>query len=154
LCLDAGADIDIDYKGITMLQLAGLVDSTELLIERGANIHSKKENLNGMSLLHFAAGLNHFNSAGLLIKLGFKVNINDDSGMTPLHWACKYTGKVKTLEFLLTNGADVNAKDIKGNTPLHYAVQKTEDGSVRFSIDNGADVYIKSNYGKMPKFWK
>ncbi len=46
------------------------------------------------------------------------VNIQDDSGNTPLHLACYYDC-LEVVQVLLRNGADVNIQDEDGDTPLH-----------------------------------
>ena len=48
------------------------------------------------------------------------VNVGDDRGETPLHWAC-YHGKYAVAQLLLDKGADASACTERGNTPLDLA---------------------------------
>ena len=51
---------------------------------------------------------------------GCNVNLTDNYGLTPLHYAAKSNNK-DIAEFLLSVGADAKSKDNNAWTPLHYA---------------------------------
>lgn len=88
--LDAGADVnDKDDKGFAPLVYAcgeGHVELSELLIDKGANMHVKA-GCPASSPLHAAASENYEEIAALLIIKGADVNIKNDDGETPLDWA-------------------------------------------------------------------
>ena len=48
------------------------------------------------------------------------IDIKDDEGDTPLHWAILLDNR-PMVEFLLRNGADVSAKNTHGNNPVMIA---------------------------------
>ena len=51
------------------------------------------------------------------------INIKDEYGRTPLHFAARYENE-EIAEILIEAGADVNIKDKDGQTPLYYAESK------------------------------
>src|SRR5579871_2665399 len=58
-----------------------------------------------------------------MLAHGANVNVQDESGLTPLFYAITDTdSRYDTLRLLLEHGADVNWKNWQGWTPLIYAV--------------------------------
>ena len=55
-----------------------------------------------------------------LITEGSDVNVRDEIGFTPLHFAA-YWGYKDVAGLLILKGANVNAADNKDTTPLHLA---------------------------------
>lgn len=55
-----------------------------------------------------------------LVKYGANVNIRDEIGCTPLHYAAK-NGDASLVKYLVLAGADVNVCNYEGSTPLWYA---------------------------------
>lgn len=79
-------------------------------------------------------------------------DIQDGSGMTPLHWAA-LTGANNCVQYLLAWGADPNMKDTNGCTPLHLAIEEAvpefkESYIVRLLLMHGADPAIRDSSGK------
>lgn len=78
------------------------------------------------------------------------VNARDDSGQTPLHWACD-RGQAAAAQLLLSfPGADCNAADGEGMAPLHYAVLCDDAAVVRLLLARGADPRQKDASGESP----
>lgn len=75
----------------------------------------------------------------LLKSFHLKPNVEDNYGMTPLHYAAQ-AGHEKILLLLLRNNANIEAEDDKGRTPLIRAGAEGHDGVVRVLIDKGANV--------------
>jgi len=95
-----------------------------LLVDAGADINAESTRSTPLS---FAAGYGHPKLVAAVIEAGANVNWHDDTGWTPLTWACwRYRASVECVELLLNAGADVNARgflDDRG-TPLDYAIDK------------------------------
>src|SRR4051812_6287827 len=53
------------------------------------------------------------------------LELQDESGTRPLHWAA-FAGKTEVIKFLLERGAAIDPADYSGSTPLHYAVYMGE----------------------------
>ena len=55
----------------------------------------------------------------LLTEYGVDVNVKDNDGLAPLHWAVNRR-QVEIVKLLMTEfGADVNIENKNGRTPLH-----------------------------------
>jgi len=58
-----------------------------------------------------------------LLSLGVDMNVKDENGYSPLHWAA-INGKLDCMALLIKAGADINQTDHGGWTALHYAAFK------------------------------
>lgn len=54
------------------------------------------------------------------------INMPDNRGSTPLHWAC-YSKAEYALSYILSMNPDLELKDQNGLTPLHWAVRAVPD---------------------------
>jgi hypothetical protein len=71
----------------------------------------------------------HKLSPAVLIELGANVNLADDGGLTPLHFAAD--GKnLAAVTVLLANGADITVSDKSGLTPLEYGLQRVSNADL------------------------
>ena len=92
-----------------------------------------------------------------LLAHGARIDLEDDRGYTPLHWAVgvdidedsphtevKRTAALKTAELLIEHGADVNSHPEEGHwTPLHAALGSDAGIEiVTLLLNHGADVEI------------
>ncbi|MBW4492576.1 MAG: ankyrin repeat domain-containing protein [Oscillatoria princeps RMCB-10] len=117
-------------------------DIAELLIGKGADINSVKNNERGETPLHKAASRGWKDALEVLIAKGADVNARDRGGDTPLHRAASYHSK-EIVELLIASGADVNARNSwSGDTPLHRVSWKKE--MAELLIAKGADVNAKN----------
>ena len=82
------------------------------------------------------------------------VNICDEAGRTPLHYAVMLCGNksVEIVDMLLKpwRGTNVNVKDIYGRTPLHYAAAIGEPAVVKMLLEHYADPTVEDIDGKTP----
>ena len=90
--------------------------------------------------LHRAAGAGDIPEMEKLAAAGFDVNMFDDTGRTPLHFAVEGE-HYRAAEWLLMHGADVNSHDenMIGETPLCFAVQRDYPELVELLLRHGAD---------------
>eukprot|EP01063_Lacrimia_lanifica_P033479 TRINITY_DN5959_c0_g1_i1.p1 TRINITY_DN5959_c0_g1~~TRINITY_DN5959_c0_g1_i1.p1 ORF type:complete len:979 (+),score=221.20 TRINITY_DN5959_c0_g1_i1:91-3027(+) len=82
----------------------------------------------------------------MLIDAGVFVNVQNDSGLTPL-MAAAVCGQREVCEVLLSHGADLHAADPHGHTPLFLAMDKGHDALCCALIDKGADVNGNNAWG-------
>lgn len=83
--------------------------------------------------------------------IGVKVNEQDESGKTPLHWLT-IEGHASTAQWLIDEvGADVNESDsTTGMTPLHYAAEKGTATCAALLLQRGADPVRRDLAGWTP----
>lgn len=88
--------------------------------------------------IHHAAFLGDVSKISLILAAcPQKINIQDNSGCTPLIWAV--AGKqFAAVEFLISQNANLHIRDFQGNTPLFYAVFFQSKELVDFFLKNGA----------------
>ena len=78
------------------------------------------------------------------------VNIRDEQGKTPLHYACA-KDHLPIVVFLISKGAQINAKDGRGWTPLHYAASSWGCFDVvEYLVNRGAKKNVKNAKGLTP----
>ena len=133
LLIARGADVNAkDASGNTPLYNAvrsGHKDIAEMLLEKGAELS-----------IHVAAFLGNIDDIKNFVETGTSIDISDDRGLTPLHYAVM-EGQYDIVKFLIAKGADVNVKDIwPFGTPLHCAVENGHKEIVELLAAAGADV--------------
>jgi len=124
---------------------AGIVKA---ILARGVDLHSHRMYGNDTFLsLALRFGNRTKGVVDVLLSPGAPVNIQDDYGHAPLHWAAMYCD-VETVEKLLALGAKVNVTDKEGYTPLHAACIHNTLPVVQVLIDAGADSDAKTGNGR------
>lgn len=90
------------------------------------NLRAYKDSY-GNSLLHYAVTFNKDRDViKLLLKIGIKINVLNNSHQTPLHLALQNNADPAIIEALLRSKANPNLKDKQGNTAFAYAAEKTD----------------------------
>ena len=138
-------------EGYTALHYAAIVGNlkiVKLLKEYGAKIdYITKE---GQNVLHLAA---QSNQPSIILYFLFNdpldISSVDETGSTPLHWAC-YSGAVESVLYLISLKADINALDNEQYTPLHIATISNKAKIVKLLLQNNADKNIRSQKGLLP----
>jgi ankyrin repeat protein len=72
-------------------------------------------------------------------RSGGDVNLPDENGYTPLHWACQ-EGRLEAARLLIQHGADISREDNDGFCPLEISSTKGHAKIVAMLISRGADV--------------
>lgn len=79
-----------------------------------------------------------------LVDNGANVNVRNDDGCTPLHFACE-SGEIDIVEYLVFKGADLEVETFE-ETPLFKAVSQGHSKVVKYLIDNGANIDVRDAY--------
>ena len=121
--------------------------------------------------LGHASFFGHWKVADFLISQGANVNWSEpETGETPLHSALCKAGRPfyqYVVRVLVENGADVNAKTLagresgafmrdvrtRGETPLHRAAAYSDEDTIAFLIEHGADKEARDSNGDSPLTW-
>ncbi|KAL3275029.1 hypothetical protein HHI36_019801 [Cryptolaemus montrouzieri] len=77
------------------------------------------------------------------------MNLGDDHGFSPLHWAAK-RGHLKIVEMLLLRGSRVNSTNRGDDTPLHLASAHGHRDIVLKLLKNKAEVNFINEHGNTP----
>ncbi len=94
---------------------------TRLLAEAPMSIDARDEF--GMTALHWAVAQNYEELVqDLLNNYKLDLNVQDNEGNTPLHYAAR-NGNDVIFQVLLAHGANINTRNNGGNTALHLAAQ-------------------------------
>jgi len=125
LLIAAKANLDLeDQRGTTALAAAvyeGFDSIALLLIAAGAEINTKSgiyiDGTDEITPLHRAT--RHPTVLQAMLKRTPKLEVQDSTGETPLHWATR-DHNVASVKLLLAAGANPTAKDKEGHTPVHW----------------------------------
>jgi hypothetical protein len=89
-------------------------------------VDSPRDNTNGRTLLHLAAGRGQVSMIETWLKCGADINKLDDEGHNALHCAAG-NGQPSSVPVLLRNGCRRDVKDTTGETPLDHARKSGHD---------------------------
>ncbi|KAJ5091685.1 hypothetical protein NUU61_006555 [Penicillium alfredii] len=140
-----------DNEGRMPIHLAATTseDLVSWLIEKGSDLTACT--YNRQNLLHLAASADQSNTLGLLLESYASnaqtqgvINQRDETGQTPLHYACR-SGRTESVKLLLQAGADAKIADNSSWTPLHTCAEFTrERGPSRCKAPGLGDEGIES----------
>ncbi|XP_046560019.1 uncharacterized protein LOC124269051 [Haliotis rubra] len=117
----------------------------ELLEESEEGLSSHIE---GYSLLHLAAALNHGDIVDELLQRKIEVNKSSKGGFTALHGA-SITGSSSVVESLIRREADVD-RLANGFGPLHFASMYGNTNIARILIQHQANIHLKGYHQWSP----
>lgn len=93
--------------------------------------------------IHEAAKSGDAEKLGVLLEENSSlINLKDETGRTPLHWACRGV-HMEAVRTLADRGADVNAQDANGVTPLHSVASRGHLEAAELLIEKGARLDVK-----------
>lgn len=117
-------------------------------------LNDKVGDMMGLTPLHWAVASGQAKGriacVELLVNAGVDIEAINNSGYTPLHYACA-TGKNECARLLLDRGANIEAKvSSTCYTPLHCAVLKGDEDCALMLIERGAVVNSEDINGDTP----
>jgi ankyrin repeat protein len=148
ILLEQGIDINSgDSFGLTPLHFAASTsgENVRYLLENSAAAAAR--DLSRRVPLHFAAGSQTKEAIVHLLTSGADINVRDENGLTPLHYAMMRRNlDLEVIKLLLSAGADPNTSTKDGLTPLNFA--KYYNGSCKVWPDLETELF---NAGAEPK---
>lgn len=119
----------------------GEFDKVKSLIEKnGYKVDSYNDKFE--TPLVVAARHDQYEIVKYLIAKGANVNAMDDYADTTLHYAAQH-GRLDIMQLLLQKSAKIDVEGYFGS-PLHLASYKGKFQSVKFLVENGADITLKN----------
>ena len=122
---DSGAPVTVqDDQGRTAMHFAawqGSLETMEWLEGKGSSYSIK--DYQGRTLLHHAAMGGSFEVVKQFLEdeASRDLNVEDEDGWTPLHWACRNDSNEDVVELLIKAGADIFQSTPKDWTPWNIA---------------------------------
>ena len=83
----------------------------------------------------------------ILIDAGAPVNVTDNNGNSPLHYA-SYSGNTGCIQLLIARGALVECYNLNKQNPIYAACESKQWMAARILFDYDADVMAKDSAGK------
>lgn len=113
----------------------GNLNIVKLLVEAGANVNRECDAPLERTPLHYGCLRGERKIVELLVERGAKLNVSDQCGNTPAHYAAGndefYSSKSSILELLLLHGAIIDLKNHEGETPLDLAKRDKKLESIK-----------------------
>jgi ankyrin repeat protein/beta-lactamase regulating signal transducer with metallopeptidase domain len=106
----------------------------------------KARDVQGETLLHWAARGGHLDLVKELLARGAEIAARTDLGETPLYLAA-YAGHLEMVSELANRGADINAADNEDHTPLIAAALGGHRALAEFLLDKGAVLEHRDKWG-------
>ncbi|KAL7928882.1 ankyrin repeat-containing domain protein [Trichoderma chlorosporum] len=134
-------------NGLTPLIYAtknGMVDTVELLLNRGASTEAQDNN--GLTALHLAGHHGYMDIAQLLLNEGADVTAQSKSRQTPIQLAAE-KGHADMVKLLLDNGAKLGTSENESSIPLDNTSNNGHASKPEQPLDQSAIFQAKDNNG-------
>ena len=148
ILLDSGADMEIkdiyDASPDLLVLDADMIDGDLLIMFLEHNVNINTKNSNGETILHRFAKSSFTKGQQIksLVELGADVNVFDNDGYTPLHFATKMDN-FEVVKALVECKADVNAVNNHLQNALFYALQNENKQLAGYLLEHGAKINVK-----------
>ena len=141
MLLDRGAILPVEpgpesYRLFFSACSTGFARLADRMFEKGFAIG---ENQYTRGLPHLAAAGGSAAIVEKLIQLGFKMNVKNELGWTPLHAAAE-KGHIQVVGILLSRGADINGRTLSGKSAYNIAVSMGKAEVAGLLKEKGADL--------------
>ena len=143
--LTSGADVNLkNSDGLSALHFAcEQPKCMPTLLAHGSEIDARDSE--GATALQRAVWEVNISAVRILIENGANLNIRDEEGLAPLHFAAGTLEEEPPIELqdrasiildlLLENGAEVDVRDEQGSTPLHHCALASNLQQARVLLD-------------------
>ena len=133
---------------LTVLQVGDLRPSVwHALLATGCDVDAPYEDMQGGTLLFFAAFAGNAEACKLLIDVGADANASNKSGWTAIMFAAN-EGHVSALETIVNGGGDVSARNDDGWNAVLLAAKGGKDKALEMLLKKGADKSTISDFKK------
>lgn len=122
----------------------GPVTTMRHLLKEMPNLAQITDN-RGYTPLHYAALFGTPEMAQILRRANAKIDAQDHSGNTPLHWSC-----AEMAETLIAMNANIETRNSQGSTALHLAAKLGIEEKVRTLLDANANVQAEDKLQNTP----
>ncbi len=139
-------DLYLGSRRVTALRLS-MARNTDSLVRLMNRVKPTEERLLVFRYLLSQNDDDSLHTAEAILKAGMDINFN--SGDTPLHLACGFNNS-KMVDLFLQYRANPNILDGAGDTALHRAVFRNNTAVIDGLLSHGADCNIKSKGGNTP----
>ena len=126
----------------------GRLKNIKTLVLHGAEIH--KVDIDGKSVLHFAATFSSSKVVKYLLSTRLSVNMTDNSSRSPLMCACLEGGRFENIKTFIERGADIYKVDKDGKSALHFAATFSSPEVVKYLLSRGMSVNMTDNSDRTP----
>jgi ankyrin repeat protein len=114
------------WTPLHVASFAGNVATTELLINRGADVNSRAKSKFLNTPLQTALLTGQYATAKLLLEHGADAMVRQAEGFTPMHEAAE-SGREDLVKLLISYGAEITSRADDGSTPLDVAKKAKHD---------------------------
>ena len=145
-----GMDMISEHDCIFAVTVWGFCDLLKMRIQNAPTVIDVKNLYSGTTAFGLACKYGNLEAAQMLFDSGAGINISNEYGEAPLHFASRI-GQNEIARFLLNKGADVNVQNNSKQTPLHITCKKHDSVElVQILLNKGADVNVRDNSEQTP----